>query len=125
MNSTTPDFFPVSEDLYSDVEQAFYGHHERLEMQLSHSRVLIGLLTAVSLAALGTTTFLTSKVGAKPVHVIRINDVGRADALAYFDDSYRPQAPEAHRHPSPSAQQTAECECARCHLCVEVHQTGT
>jgi hypothetical protein len=28
------------------------------------------------------------------VHVIRINDVGRAEALAYFDDSYQPQAPE-------------------------------
>ncbi len=52
------------------------------------------MLTAVTLAALGTITFLISQAGAKPVHVIRINDVGRADALAYFDDSYHPQAPE-------------------------------
>lgn len=86
--------FPVSEDLYTDADQAFYGHHERLEKQLRHSRFVIGMLAAVAAVGLGTTSYLATKAGTKPVHVIRINDVGRADALAYFDDSYRPQAPE-------------------------------
>jgi type IV secretory pathway component VirB8 len=94
MSSTTPEFFPVSEDLYRDSEEAFYGHHERLEKQLAHSRFVIVVLVTVCLTTLATTTYLAAKAGTKPVHVVRVNDVGRADALAYFDDSYRPQAPE-------------------------------
>ena len=46
--------FPVSEDLYTGAEQAFYGHHERLERQLRHSRFVIGILAAVSAVGLGT-----------------------------------------------------------------------
>ena len=92
--STTPEFFPVSEDIYEDADQEFYGHHERLERQLTHSRFVIGSLALTAAVALATTGYLASQVGKKPVHVIRINDVGRAEALAYFDDSYRPQAPE-------------------------------
>ena len=44
--------------------------------------------------AVAANVYLVRLVGQTPVHVIRINDVGRAEALAYFDDSYRPQAPE-------------------------------
>ena len=57
--STTPEFFPVSEDIYEDADQEFYGHHERLERQLTHSRFVIGslaLTAAVLLVTAGCAT---------------------------------------------------------------------
>jgi type IV secretory pathway component VirB8 len=86
--------FPVSADVYPEVEQEYYGDHERMERQLRHSRTLLFCITLFAVVVIIANILLVSLVGKAPVHVIRINDVGRAEALAYFDDSYRPQAPE-------------------------------
>lgn len=89
-----PQSFPIPQDIYKDAEREYYGYHEKLERQIKQCRWVIGVLALAVTGAVIVTLSLASQVGAKPVHVIRINDVGRAEALAYFDDSYRPQTPE-------------------------------
>jgi type IV secretory pathway TrbF-like protein len=53
------------------------------------------LILAIAIAVLSLNTVRISRAAAnvKPL-VIRVNDVGRADAIAYQDFTYKPQAPE-------------------------------
>ena len=53
------------------------------------------LILAIVIAVLSLNTVRISRAAAnvKPL-VIRVNDVGRADAIAYQDFTYKPQAPE-------------------------------
>jgi type IV secretion system protein VirB5 len=52
--------------------------------------ILAGVIAALGFALLWTTN---AAVHVKPL-VIRVNEVGRADAIAYQDFAYKPQAPE-------------------------------
>lgn len=75
--------------LFPDLE-----FHDRLERQ---NRLLRWSLAALAIVAVaqGAAIFRLAKATTeKVVEVIRINDIGKADAVAYADSQYKPQAPE-------------------------------
>jgi type IV secretion system protein VirB5 len=72
-------------------EYEYYGSTLTTNMALK----IIVLILSVLLATFGWDIVRTSRIAAnvKPL-VIRVNEVGRADAIAYQDFAYKPQAPE-------------------------------
>lgn len=79
------------------IEQAAQQEYEYYGSTLTTNtalRVIVIILSGV-IAVLGVALFQTAKTAAhvKPL-VIRVSEVGRADAVAYSDFAYKPQAPE-------------------------------
>lgn len=75
--------------LFPDLE-----FHDRLERQNRLLRWSLAAL-AVVVVAQGVAIFRLAKTATeKVVEVIRINDIGKADAVAYGNSQYKPQAPE-------------------------------
>jgi type IV secretory pathway TrbF-like protein len=83
---------PVDADempLFPDLE-----YHDRIERQ---NRILRWTVAAIAAAILlqGLAVFKLAKTSSERiVEVIRINDVGKAEALAYRNAEYKPEAPE-------------------------------
>ena len=79
------------------IEQAAHQEYEYYGSTLTTNTALkaVVVLLAGAIAALSFALVRTSSAAAhvKPL-VIRVNEVGRADALAYEDFNYKPQAPE-------------------------------
>lgn len=80
---------PVEEAAHQEYE--YYGSTLTTNTAL---KVTVVILAGV-IAVLGVALFQTAKVAAavKPL-IIRVNEVGRAEAVAYSDFAYKPQAPE-------------------------------
>lgn len=79
------------------IEQAAHQEYEYFGSTLTTNTALkliviifAGIIAALSFALLRTARIATE---VKPL-VIRVNEVGRAEAVAYRDFEYRPQAPE-------------------------------
>ncbi|MGI9070443.1 MAG: VirB8/TrbF family protein [Bryobacteraceae bacterium] len=79
------------------IEHAARHEYEYFGSTLTTNTALkiIVIILAASLSLLSFNTVRLSRVAAsvKPL-VIRVNEVGRAEALAYQDFAYKPQAPE-------------------------------
>jgi type IV secretory pathway component VirB8 len=90
MSQTEIQAFPIESKL---VDREYFGFHEHLEKENKILRVSLGIMcVAVALLAVGL--FLVSKqLAYRQIEVIRINEIGKADAVAYHSD-YAPQAPE-------------------------------
>lgn len=72
-------------------EYEYYGSTLTTNTALKAAVVLLaGAIAALSFALIQTSN---AAAHVKPL-VIRVNEVGRADAIAYKDFAYRPQAPE-------------------------------
>jgi hypothetical protein len=81
---------PAEPDL---VDLEYFGFHECLERENKVLRISVAVVSTTA-ALLGLGMFLLSKqIAARPVQIIRINEIGKADAVAYRSD-YLPQAPE-------------------------------
>lgn len=72
-------------------EYEYFGSTLTTNTALKITVVILGIVIAI----LSLNTVRISRVAAnvKPL-IIRVNEVGRADAIAYHDFAYRPQAPE-------------------------------
>jgi type IV secretory system VirB8-like protein len=82
--------FPISSKL---VDLEYVGFHELLEKENKIIRVSLAAVS-VTVVLLGVGLFLMARqLAHRQVEVIRINDIGKADAVAYKSD-YAPQAPE-------------------------------
>jgi type IV secretory pathway TrbF-like protein len=79
------------------IEQAARQEYEYFGSTLTTNTALklVVIILAVAITALSFALPHTARVAAevKPL-VIRVNEVGRAEAVAYRDFEYRPQAPE-------------------------------
>src|SRR5579875_476488 len=79
------------------IEQAARQEYEYFGSTLTTNTALklVVVILAVAITALSFALLRTARVAAevKPL-VIRVNEVGRAEAVAYRDFEYRPQAPE-------------------------------
>jgi type IV secretory pathway TrbF-like protein len=80
---------PIEQAAYEEYE--YYGSTLTTNTALKILCLILGLVIAVLGLALLRTTKAALRV--KPL-VIRVNEVGRADAVAYEDFTYKPQAPE-------------------------------
>ena len=72
-------------------EYEYYGSTLTTNTALKITVMILAAVIGVMAWALARAT--DAAVHVKPL-IIRVNDVGRADALAYHDFAYRPQAPE-------------------------------
>ncbi|MGA8025573.1 MAG: VirB8/TrbF family protein [Bryobacteraceae bacterium] len=72
-------------------EYEYYGSTLTTNTALKVTVMILAAVIGIMAWALARATNAATHV--KPL-VIRVNDVGRADALAYHDFAYRPQAPE-------------------------------
>jgi hypothetical protein len=82
--------FPISSKL---VDLEYFGFHELLERENKIIRVSLAAVS-VTVVLLGMGLFWTARqLSQRQVEVIRINEIGKADAVAYRSD-YAPQAPE-------------------------------
>lgn len=83
---------PVDADempLFPDLE-----YHDRIERQNRILRWTVGAVAAtVMLQGLAVLT-LAKASSERIVEVVRINEVGKADAVAYRNSQYKPEAPE-------------------------------
>lgn len=88
---------PMNSAALTPIEQAAQQEYEYYGSTLTTNTALkvIVLILAGVIAVLGFVLLRATNAAlhVKPL-VIRVNDVGRADALAYQDFTYRPQAPE-------------------------------
>lgn len=74
---------------YPDLE-----YHDRLDRLNCLLRWSLAALALVAIAEGGAIFLLAKSAKEKIVEVIRINDIGKADAVAYAHSQYKPQAPE-------------------------------
>jgi len=88
---------PVNTAAFTPIEQAAHAEYEYYGSTLTTNTALklIAVILSGVIAILGFALWRTSSAAlhVRPL-VIRVNDVGRADALAFEDFTYRPQAPE-------------------------------
>lgn len=88
---------PMNSAALTPIEQAAQQEYEYYGSTLTTNTALkvVVLILAGVIAVLGFVLLRATNAAlhVKPL-VIRVNDVGRADALAYQDFTYRPQAPE-------------------------------
>ena len=79
------------------IEQAAHAEYEYYGSTLTTNTALKAAVVILSgvIAVLGVELGRTAKTAAsvKPL-IIRVNEIGRAEAVAYSDFTYRPQAPE-------------------------------
>lgn len=75
--------------LYPDLE-----YHDRLDRLNRFLRWSLAMITLVAVVEAGAILVLARDSKEKIVEVIRINDIGKADAVAYANSQYQPQAPE-------------------------------
>lgn len=79
------------------IEQAAHQEYEYYGSTLTTNTALkiVVVILSAAIAVLGFAVVRTTNaaVHVKPL-VIRVNEVGRADAIAYRDFEYKPQAPE-------------------------------
>jgi type IV secretion system protein VirB5 len=91
------DHLPITSAPVDAAEIPFFPdleYHDRLERQ---NRVLRWTVAGIAVAILvqAVAVFKLSKTSSeRVVEVIRVNDVGKAEALAYRNADYKPQAPE-------------------------------
>ena len=78
-------------ELAARQEYEYYGSTLTTNTALKITVIILAAVIAVMTWALARATNAVTHV--KPL-IIRVNDVGRADALAYHDFAYKPQAPE-------------------------------
>lgn len=78
-------------ELAARQEYEYYGSTLTTNTALKITVIILATIIGIMAWALARATNAATHV--KPL-VIRVNDVGRADALAYHDFVYRPQAPE-------------------------------
>lgn len=74
---------------YPDLE--YHDRLDRLNRLLRWSLAAVALVAMLQAAAI---FWLAKSAREKIVEVIRINDIGKADAVAYANSQYKPQAPE-------------------------------
>ena len=84
--------FPIQISEVADLEH--FGYQEKLAAQNKRLLLLVFAFAALLFVMGGALLFATVQIGVRPVHVVRINDVGRAEAVAYMDSNYTPQARE-------------------------------
>lgn len=79
------------------IEQAAHDEYEYYGSTLTANTALkvivVVLALAISILAFALLRATHAAVAVRPL-IIRVNDIGRADALAYQDFAYKPQAPE-------------------------------
>jgi type IV secretory pathway TrbF-like protein len=88
---------PMNSAALTPIEQAAQQEYEYYGSTLTTNTALklITIVLAGVIAVLGFALLRATKAAlhVKPL-IVRVNEVGRADALAYQDFTYRPQAPE-------------------------------
>lgn len=88
---------PFNAATLSPIEQAAHEEYEYYGSTLTTNTALkiITVILSLVIAVLGFALLRATNAAlhVKPL-VIRVNDVGRADAVAYEDFAYKPQAPE-------------------------------
>jgi len=75
--------------LFPDLE-----YHDRLDRVNRLLRWSVAALALVVTVEAGVIWLLARSSNERIVEVVRINDIGKADAVAYADSQYKPQAPE-------------------------------
>jgi type IV secretory pathway TrbF-like protein len=80
---------PIEQAAHEEYE--YYGSTLTTNTALKAAVVIISAVIAVLGIELGRTASAAASV--KPL-IIRVNEIGRAEAIAYSDFTYRPQAPE-------------------------------
>jgi type IV secretory pathway component VirB8 len=83
--------FPV--DYPNDVNVEYFGFHEHLSKENRLLRYSLGGLSAAVVILGIAVSLIVHQFAQRQVEVVRVNDVGKADVVAYHAD-YAPQAPE-------------------------------